>query len=80
MSSLFGKNLARARKFFIGSTLFFSGWTVFNAAAAVELNPLWEFHPLAALAVFGKSCGSGFCWWLTARKIKKQNASPSQAA
>ncbi|HXF49620.1 MAG TPA: hypothetical protein VNL73_09400 [Verrucomicrobiae bacterium] len=78
MSLLFKNNLPKARKFFISSTLFFSGWTALNFASAHELNPLWDFHGLTALAVLGKTCGSGFCWWLTEKRIKKQTlAQPS---
>ncbi|MCI0330793.1 MAG: hypothetical protein L0196_07565 [candidate division Zixibacteria bacterium] len=72
MSLLFKNNLPRARKFFIGATLFFSGWTVLNAASALQFNPLWEFNWLASLAVFGKACGSSFSWWLTEKRLKKQ--------
>ncbi|MCI0404932.1 MAG: hypothetical protein L0Z48_07130 [candidate division Zixibacteria bacterium] len=78
MSVFFKNNLPRARKFFIGSTLFFSGWTVLNVASVFELNPFWEYHGLATLAVFGKLCGSSFCWRLTAKRIKKQT--PAQAS
>lgn len=78
MSLLFKGNLPRARKFFKGSTLFFSGWTALNVAAAFELNPFWEYHGLATLAVFGKMCGSSFCWWLAEKRIKKQT--PARAS
>jgi hypothetical protein len=72
MSLLFKNNLPKARRFFIGSTLFFSTWTALNVASIFELNPFWEYHGLTALAVFGKTCGSGFCWWLTEKRLKNQ--------
>jgi ammonia channel protein AmtB len=72
MSLLFKNNLPRARKFFIGSTVFFSGWTIMNVGSALELNPFWRYHGLATLAVFGKACGSGFSWWLVEKRFKKQ--------
>jgi len=72
MSLLFKNNLPRKRNFFIGATAFFSGWTALNVASAFELNPFWEYHGLATLAVLGKVCGSSFCWWLTEIQLKKQ--------
>ncbi|MGE5692511.1 MAG: hypothetical protein ACM3YF_01885 [Candidatus Zixiibacteriota bacterium] len=76
MSLLFKNNLPRARKFFLASTVFFSTWTALNVAALFELNPFWEYHGLATLAVFGKLCGSSFCWWLTEKRLKKQTRPP----
>lgn len=72
MNLFFKNNLPRARKFFIGSTVFFSGWTALNVASAFELNPFWEYHGLATLAVLGKACVSGFTWWLTEKRLKKE--------